>query len=284
MDCICPLHYQPVCVGNDVYSNDCFAECLNLTLTGWYNEMGPSGTHACSNYKQEGEYCGGFTLPEYYTRCNPDYHCINTMGQHIVDNPGVCKTPCVNGTFDHYSECIPDDCNTWFDGCNNCFVDEPGNNLVCTEMFCDDVTTDSMCIDYKNCDNVDCPTCYAGNESFVQSTGQCCGCDEKPVYCCLAMMPSCLACGTGQSLEEWCLSNQDSEWFNVGDSCKKYLPVSINVANLKLVCDSNMNAVNCQDIPQEKFDDEQFFLLFGFLFLIIIGVPCSVIHFKALNP
>lgn len=282
MDCICPLHYDPVCVGNDVYSNDCFANCLNLTITGWFNEMGPKETHICSNYKKEGEYCNGYTLPEHYTKCHPDYWCVNTEGQHIVDNPGVCKIPCVNGTFDHYGECIPDECNTWFDGCNTCIVLSNGM-LECTEMFCED-TTDSMCIDYKNCENVDCPICYYGNETFTESAGQCCGCDEEPIVCCLAMIPSCLACGTGETLEEWCLNNKDSQWFNADDSCKQFFPVSIDVANLKSVCESNMNAVNCQDLPVEKIKDEQFFIIFGLIFLFVIGVPCAVIHFLALKP
>lgn len=276
MDCFCPLYYEPVCVLTEVYSNTCFAECDNKNVTGWFN----TETHSCSDYKQEGDWCGGYMPPEQYTICQPNLSCVNTEGQFIVDNPGVCKSECVNdGSFDNYGECIPDDCHTWFDGCNNCTV-QKDKRLICTEKVCNNKTAlePNTCRDENNCEDVFCPFCHDDNETRV--AGDCCGgpsCYEPPIMCCLAMTPDCFACQAEITIEEWCLSNVDSEW--TGEGCERFLPVQIYRANLKSFCSSNRDTVNCREVELlDKFDTELFFGLFGFGFVLLISVSYGIIR------
>lgn len=42
----------------------------------------------------------------------------------------------INTVFDNYGNKIDFNCNSWFDGCNNCNVLENGE-LACTKMFCE---------------------------------------------------------------------------------------------------------------------------------------------------
>lgn len=271
MDCTCTLQYDPVCVGTLVFSNLCFAACYtNETVTGWYNDNGPAGTHACSDYRPEGEYCEGFTMPEDQDRCDPKYHCVNTMGQHIADNPGICTKPCINGTFDHYGNCIPDDCRAWYDGCNNCFVQNNGF-LTCTEIFCDNIPPgNATCMDDTTCDDVACPVCNYGNKTL---DGKCCGCYEEPPMCCLAMTPSCLACSSGQNVDEWCLSNQDSEWYS--EECDLYIPKKITTKNIRSICENNPVAVNCEGIQQndDGLDPKMYIAIISFVVILFVAIP-----------
>tara|TARA_B110000858_G_C17786739_1_gene467650 strand:- start:921 stop:1940 length:1020 start_codon:yes stop_codon:yes gene_type:complete len=86
----------------------------------------------CVDFSGINERCGGFTLPEYQTRCNPSLECVNTMGPMIADAPGKCLELCKHDQArDGYGNCIEDNCNVWFDGCNQCRLDGS-----CTEMFC----------------------------------------------------------------------------------------------------------------------------------------------------
>ena len=89
------------------------------------------------------ETCGGYTLPEFQTRCLDNLECVNTMGSMIADAPGQCKEPCLRGeNRNQYGECvsltpiqIPDNCATWHDGCNTCQVID-GIAEICTMMYC----------------------------------------------------------------------------------------------------------------------------------------------------
>lgn len=87
------------------------------------------------------ETCGGFTLPEFQTRCLDNLECVNTMGPMIADAPGICKEPCPNhSNRDDYGNCIiiqeiPENCATYFDGCNTCQV-RNGRAEICTLMYC----------------------------------------------------------------------------------------------------------------------------------------------------
>ena len=42
------------------------------------------------------ETCGGYTPPEYQTRCLDNLECVNTRGPMIADAPGQCKKPCTD--------------------------------------------------------------------------------------------------------------------------------------------------------------------------------------------
>lgn len=88
------------------------------------------------------ETCGGYTPPQYQTRCMDSLECVNTMGPMIADAPGQCKEPCQsNEVRNQFGKCIiqqstiPDNCVTWYDGCNTCEV-RNGLANICTLMYC----------------------------------------------------------------------------------------------------------------------------------------------------
>lgn len=89
------------------------------------------------------ETCGGYTPPQFQTRCLDSLDCVNTMGPMIADAPGQCKERCqpnerrdVNGNCISPSQnLIPLNCATYFDGCNTCQVVN-GEAQICTLMYC----------------------------------------------------------------------------------------------------------------------------------------------------
>ena len=88
------------------------------------------------------ETCGGMVQPEFQTRCLDGLECVNTMGPMIADAPGQCKEPCnYNEIRNEYGICviqesrIPENCATFYDGCNTCQVRD-GIAEICTMMYC----------------------------------------------------------------------------------------------------------------------------------------------------
>lgn len=89
------------------------------------------------------ETCGGYTLPQFQTRCLDSLECVNTLGPMIADAPGQCRERCQpTETRDDYGNCItvgqnliPANCATYFDGCNQCQVVN-GQAQICTLMYC----------------------------------------------------------------------------------------------------------------------------------------------------
>jgi len=265
MDCICTLEYEPVCVGSLVFSNACFAACADQNVTGWFNNNGEK----CSDYRSVGDSCGGFVPPEFETRCDPTIQCVNTGGQFIVDNPGKCLESCVNGTFDHYGKCIPDTCTTWNDGCNNCVVGK-NRRLTCTEKYCNTTPPgNATCMDESICDDIECPVCNYGNET---QNGECCGCKDVPDVCCLAMTPSCLACGSGQTVAEWCVSNPTSEWY--GD-CGDRVGQTITMDNLKTICTKNPNTENCNGVTVDDSTTTSYIPIVIICVVLFTGIPIA---------
>ena len=104
----------------------------------------------CIDKSGEGESCGGYTLPQYQSRCMDGLECANTMGPMIADAPGTCAEPCHrNETRDDYGKCIgkiPSDCASWYDGCNTCSVNK-GKVDACTLMYCFS-PSESKCTSY----------------------------------------------------------------------------------------------------------------------------------------
>jgi hypothetical protein len=98
-------------------------------------------TSTCIDKVDIGENCGGYVLPQYQNKCLDGLECINTMGPMISDSPGICKTPCSEiNERDNYGNCvnthtIPENCATWYDGCNTCQISS-GNINICTRMYC----------------------------------------------------------------------------------------------------------------------------------------------------
>tara|TARA_Y100000389_G_scaffold64682_1_gene60757 strand:+ start:8818 stop:9822 length:1005 start_codon:yes stop_codon:yes gene_type:complete len=124
------------------------------------------------------ETCGGYTLPEFQTRCLDHLECVNTMGPMIADAPGQCKEPCLSDeNRNQYGECvsltpirIPDNCATWYDGCNTCQVRD-GRAEICTMMYCFRQDT-PYCMSYHintNSLEVD-DVCYRFCEDGTQET------------------------------------------------------------------------------------------------------------------
>jgi hypothetical protein len=67
------------------------------------------------------------------------------------------------------------------------------------------------------------------------------------------MLPSCLACGAGVTVEEWCLTNQDDEWYSE-EECSSYIPQNITTVNLRTICENNDNTVNCESVRTNNDD------------------------------
>lgn len=49
--------------------------------------------------------------------------------------------------LDSYGNEIPQNCSSWFDGCNNCMVSEDGT-AACTKMYCEE-PTQAKCREYR---------------------------------------------------------------------------------------------------------------------------------------
>lgn len=131
------------------------------------------------------ETCGGYTPPEFQTRCLDNLECVNTMGPMIADAPGQCKEPCPNNSRrDQYGNCqvaneisIPDNCATWHDGCNTCQVRD-GRAEICTLMYCFR-NDEPYCMSYHiqsnslNVGDVCYRFCENGSQDFVNRRSDC---------------------------------------------------------------------------------------------------------------
>ena len=140
-------------------------------------------TSECVNKVGINETCGGYTPPEFQTRCLDNLECVNTMGPMIADAPGQCKEPCPNNSRrDQYGNClitheIPDNCATWHDGCNTCQVRD-GRAEICKLMYC--FTQDEpYCMSYHiqsqslNIDDVCYRFCEDGSEESINRRSDC---------------------------------------------------------------------------------------------------------------
>ena len=142
----CP-HYD--CTNDNCNSDsDCrenqFCRPMQIRYPSANGRRTQSSLSECVDKVGINETCGGYTPPEYQTRCLDNLECVNTMGPMIADAPGQCKEPCLRGeSRNQYGECvslntqirIPDNCATWHDGCNTCQVRD-GRAEICTLMYC----------------------------------------------------------------------------------------------------------------------------------------------------
>jgi hypothetical protein len=88
-----------------------------------------AGSNECVPFVEEGESCGGFTLPWYFEQCLPGLVCDTPV--YVADAPGVCRPACTDnsecpeegycnpsgvcrsdGTCDVATDCVADG-NTW---------------------------------------------------------------------------------------------------------------------------------------------------------------------------
>ncbi|MEM9067878.1 MAG: hypothetical protein AAGE52_05205 [Myxococcota bacterium] len=65
------------------------SECVG----GFCRDTMTPDMRACHPYAEEGESCGGFTLPWAVERCNPEVHTCLGSSPLIADAPGVCLLP-----------------------------------------------------------------------------------------------------------------------------------------------------------------------------------------------
>lgn len=148
-ECGCPTscpHYD--CTNDNCNSDlDChqdqFCRPMQMRYPMSNGRRVQSSLSECVDKVGINETCGGYTLPEFQTRCMDNLECVNTMGPMIADAPGQCKAPCLSDeSRNQYGECvsltptrIPNNCATWHDGCNTCQVRD-GRAEICTMMYC----------------------------------------------------------------------------------------------------------------------------------------------------
>jgi len=123
------------------------------------------------------ETCGGYTLPEFQTICLDNLECVNTMGPMIADAPGQCLERCqMNELRNEYGVCIsptnaitiPDNCATWYDGCNTCQVTN-GIADICTMMYCFRQSEPNCLTYYRNTNLNIGDICYSFCENGLQT-------------------------------------------------------------------------------------------------------------------
>jgi len=87
--------------------SDCLldSDCDNTHFCRPYT-MNVDGPKECVPFSNEGESCGGYTLPSHQSRCVPSLECANVMGPMIADAPGQCMRFCKTNTIrDSYGNC-----------------------------------------------------------------------------------------------------------------------------------------------------------------------------------
>ena len=112
--------------------------------------------------------------------CSKELECVYTRGPYVADAPGTCQPIC--GTSrDNWGNCVEEGCNTWFDSCNTCIVNED-YELTCTEEICYHGISSAICIDGKGTITPDpiipknCVTWYDGCNTCSVSNGILQGC------------------------------------------------------------------------------------------------------------
>lgn len=136
----------------------------------------------CVSMSGINETCGGYTPPEFESRCLTGLECVNTRPM-IADAPGICKEPCPRGVNrDENGNCIsqvditiPNNCMTWYDGCNTCQV-RNGRADICTLMYCF-VQNEPYCMNFhKNelgVNDICYRFCEDGSQSFINLRDNC---------------------------------------------------------------------------------------------------------------
>ena len=106
----CP-HYD--CTNDNCNSDlDChqdqFCRPMQMRLPMANGRRIQSSLSECVDKVGINETCGGYTPPEYQTRCLDNLECVNTMVPMIPDAPGQCREPCPTNTRrNQYGNCIP---------------------------------------------------------------------------------------------------------------------------------------------------------------------------------
>ena len=124
--CVCTDEYAPVCDGQGHrYANECWAACQRVTDAAPCQEV-----NCCGG----GSACG-------WTHCatlgdDPSTACVQPwrMPPGLLW-PTSCQQDATKGCLrDSRGRCVPADCAQWYDGCNQCRVQDGA--LQCTRMAC----------------------------------------------------------------------------------------------------------------------------------------------------
>lgn len=101
------------------------------------------------------------------------------FGENFLCKEGTCKEEII----------IPKDCTSWFDGCNNCSV-ENGKTTACTLMYCE-TYQEPKCLQYQEPTiPKDCISWYDGCNECKVKNGEIIGCTKR--YCIQQEEPKCL--------------------------------------------------------------------------------------------
>mmetsp|Transcript_22860 Transcript_22860/g.90652 ORF Transcript_22860/g.90652 Transcript_22860/m.90652 type:complete len:444 (+) Transcript_22860:207-1538(+) len=111
-----------------------------------------------------------------YTWCEARRACVR-----LWERPCDCET-----RYDEQDNCVPENCISWFDGCNWCGLDWEAGEMWCTEMWCE-VLDEPRCecdtlFDARgNCVETECAKWYDGCATCaVDWTAGELRCDEQP--------------------------------------------------------------------------------------------------------
>jgi len=170
------------------------------------------------NVVGQGISCGGMRPYGMVSICSEGLECANTMGPMIADAPGTCLPVC-NTIRDNWGNCVDDDCEHWYDGCNQCSM--ISNRLECTEKICYN-GQNSHCLDDQNVIDVipkNCLTWYDGCNTCSVSRGLLQGCTL--MMCFVQNEPYCQTFTTGQ--------------LQIGDICYRFCE------------DGSQNSINRRD-------------------------------------
>ena len=176
------------------------------------------------NVVGEGETCGGFMPYDMIGHCSEGLECVYNMGPMIADAPGTCLQMC--STFrDQWGNCVDEGCNSWYDGCVICDVN---NNILenCSENICySRPTEDAHCMDdidhTKPFIPKDCLTWYDGCNTCSVNDGMLEACTM--MYCFTTNDPHCQTysiseLNQGDICYRFC-EDGSQPTINRGDSC-----------------------------------------------------------------
>lgn len=158
-------------------------------------------SNALHNVVGEGETCGGFMPYDMVGHCDEGLECVYNMGPMIADAPGICMEQCMT-VRDDWGNCVDVDCNSWYDGCNTCDL----NNGVlenCSENACYmRPTEEAHCMDNIDPNQPfipkDCLTWYDGCNTCSVNDGLLEACTM--MYCFTTNDPHCETFSRGSKL------------------------------------------------------------------------------------